>query len=353
MLQNEFQYYAELESTDGRRLGDVRLDVDWIPALRWAEFEQTVRSGNSGVDDPAGSLVEPVWSSKGKPPYVCAVQIGREGNGASPLELSILYFFNAVSAASTQLVESGVLEKGQLFEYKIYALANEHSRKQSELNIDVVPVVQAPDIDQIELAPIVAQATLRSVFGSADRKQASDTDTGTLPVFIPKNVLDEATAISQSADNIETGGVLVGKLCRDPGGVLFLMVTAQIPAEHTTGTLASLRLTPETWVSVDAAIKLRNRREIALGWWHCHPFFCRNCTPEMRAYCKFSVPAFSAADRDVHREVFQQPWSIALLLSFLGDRLPSYDLFAWNRAQIEAVDFFTLPDCCIAKGRAP
>jgi hypothetical protein len=59
--------------------------------------------------------------------------------------------------------------------------------------------------------------------------------------------------------------------------------------------------------------------------------------------CPFSSPAFSAADRDLHREVFQKSWSIALLLSFLGGERPSYDVFAWNQGQIEAVNYLTLP----------
>jgi hypothetical protein len=96
-------------------------------------------------------------------------------------------------------------------------------------------------------------------------------------------------------------------------------------------------------VSVEAAIKLRGMGEIPLGWWHKHPFFCRQCAAEQRALCPFSSPAFSAADRDFHREVFQKPWSIALLLSFLGGERPSYDVFAWNQGQIEAVKYYTLP----------
>ena len=106
-------------------------------------------------------------------------------------------------------------------------------------------------------------------------------------------------------------------------------------------------------MNVDAAIRLRGLGEIPLGWWHSHPFFCARCTPAQRALCAFSSPAFSAADRDLHREVFQKPWSIALLLSFLGGERPSYDVFAWNRGQIEAVSYFTLPDNGIISGEIP
>ena len=145
----------------------------------------------------------------------------------------------------------------------------------------------------------------------------------------------------------------MGNLFRDANNTLFCRVTAQIPSEHTTATRQSLRFTPATWVNVDAAIRLRGRGEIPLGWWHSHPFFCSKCSLEQRALCPFSSPAFSAADRDLHREVFQKSWSIALLLSFLGDERPSYDVFAWNHGQIEEVKYYTLPDSGGISGESP
>jgi len=114
-----------------------------------------------------------------------------------------------------------------------------------------------------------------------------------------------------------------------------------------------LSFTPATWASVDAAINLRASDEIALGWWHSHPFFCRQCSPANRAVCPLAVPMFSAADRALHREIFQKPWSIGLLLSFLGQPQPSYNLFAWNHGQIEEVNFSILPEMASTNGEHP
>ncbi len=344
MWQSDFQYYVALESRAGKPIGDVRLNVDWIPALRWAEFEQSVKNDRMPEKRSAHPVIEPIWSPEGEPPYVRGIIVRGNGDGAESVKFPLTYFSGAVIAASSQLVASGAMVAGQRFDYKVYALADAQGRDRASRGFDVTAVDELHAVDRAELAPLMAEAEANSENGNATSTASARNVTETMPIFIPQHVLDEATELARNVGDVETGGILVGKLCRDSNGTLFLRVTAQIPADHTEATRESLRFTPETWVSVDAAISLRNMGEIPLGWWHNHPFFCRNCSPEQRAVCPFSVPAFSAADRDLHREVFQKPWSIALLLSFLGGERPSYDVFAWNQGQIEAVKFFTLPD---------
>ncbi len=340
MWQSDFQYYLAVESVDGESIGDVRLDVDWIPALRWAEFEQNVRNQRALNGCGTSPVIEPVWNPEREPPYVGGVTIRDYEPGAEATPFTLTYFSDAVTKASAELVASGALATGQPFEYKIYALAQAKPRDPVSWEIDIVALDELPPIQSVELAPLMADAEINTniaVRRSSDR-------TPTMPIFIPQSVLDEATDLARNVGDIETGGILVGSLCRDPDGTLYSKVTAQIPAEHTTATRESLRFHHATWVSVDAAIRLRNLGEIPLGWWHAHPFFCEHCPSERRSLCPFSIPKFSVADRGVHREVFQKSWSVALLLSFLGAEQPSYDLFGWNQGQIEAMPFITLPD---------
>ena len=343
MWRSDFQYYAAFETPDGGRIGDVRLGVDWIPALRWAEFEQDVVNDCMPENRSARPLIEPVWSQQSNRPYIGGIRIRRSEEGDDTVAFPLSYFCNAVIEASSQLVATGALTAGQRFDYKVFALADAQDRHPPSSGVVVAAVEAPPAIDRIEMAPLMAAVEAHSGNVAAPSSASSLPLTTVMPIFIPQQAFDEATELAQGASDVETGGILVGNLCRDSNGTLFSIVTAQIPAEHTTATRQSLRFTPETWVKVDAAIRLRGLGEIPLGWWHSHPFFCSNCSPEQRALCPFSSPAFSAADRDLHREVFQQSWSIALLLSFLGDERPSYDVFAWNHGQIEAVKYFTLP----------
>lgn len=350
MFRNDYQYFAELTATDGQRVADVGLDVDWVPALRYAELERYAGSNGAVPEASAATVIEPLWSTAADKPYVRGVGLHGNGEAGAPHELPVSYFRKAVTAATSGLVETGALLPSEPFDYRVYALKNRagngHAPPASPLTLDISAVDRLPHVEPLAMAPIAAAATRHAAKGATTAAASAPR----LPVFIPQRVLDEATAASRAVEDIETGGILVGRLCRDPGSELFIDVTAQIPAEHATGTRESLRLTPATWVSVEAALRLRGLNEIALGWWHSHPFFCKACPPESRQRCPFSQPAFSAADCDVHREVFQQAFSIALLLSYLGDELPSYDVFGWQQGQIDAIDFHTVPDRRPAQG---
>ena len=353
MWQSDFQYYAAFESSDGGHIGDVRLNVDWIPALRWAEFEQDVMCDCMPEDRSAHPVIEPVWSPQSNRPYIGGVRIRRYGEGDDTVGFPLTYFSSAVIEASSQLVTSGALVAGQRFDYKVFALADAQGRNPPSSGVDIVAVEAPPAIDRSELAPFMADVEAHAGNVAVPGSSSSLPVATVMPIFIPQQAFDEATELARRAGDVETGGILVGNLCRDANNTLFCRVTAQIPAEHTTATRQSLRFTPATWVNVDAAIRLRGRGEIPLGWWHSHPFFCSKCSLEQRALCPFSSPSFSAADRDLHREVFQKSWSIALLLSFLGDERPSYDVFAWNHGQIEAVKYYTLPDSGGISGENP
>ena len=334
MPLDNFDWHASLDSPDGAHLADVRLEPDFVPAVRCAEFEQVLQCATA-QQAVADTAIEPLWTER---PWVRGIRVRALANGVVPVEFPVSYFAAAVTRASTELVDSGVLKAGQKFEYKVFALSRQAARQSEALTLR--HVAAWPSIAGRSIAPLLAAAEAPAAAASVLSHAAAAEP---LPVFVPERVLAEATELAAAADELETGGVLVGKLFRDPGGSVFAEVTAQLPAKHTVATRESLRFTPETWADVDAVIRLRNRDETILGWWHHHPFFCRHCPETRRRLCPFSRPTFSSADRDVHREVFQSPWNVALLLSFLGEERPSYDIFAWQRGQIEPAKFYVLP----------
>jgi hypothetical protein len=352
MWQSNYQYYASLSTPDGDHIAEARLKVDWVPAVRWAEFERCQKSDTVSAV-PAAPVIEPIWEPETTPPFIsgAVVHHGEERGAGASFPLS--YFSAAISEASSQLLSSGKLSAGQEFAYQIYALAEKQPRCPADPGIDVIALDEPLPIEVADLSSLLAGVETGTGINRGEETASQPVVTDVMPVFVPRSVLDEATTLGQATRDVETGGILVGKLLRDGNGTLFSRVTAQIPAEHTRATRESLRFTPATWVSVDAAIRLRARDEIPLGWWHSHPFFCHQCPSVRRAVCPLSVPMFSAADRALHREIFQKPWSIGLLLSFLGQKQPSYDLYAWNQGQIDAVNFFILPDKGSNNGECP
>ena len=352
MWQSNFHYYAALSLPNGDQVGEVRLKVDWIPALRWAEFERYLKDSNIEPSS-ASAVIEPIWDPEGTPPYIGGAGIRLDKERAVAVSFPLSYFSAALSAASSQLIASGALSVGQEIAYRIYALADERPQPRADCGVAIVALDEPPAIETADLSSLLSEARMVSSIGGDENGNSDPADSTRMPVLVPQLVLDEATALGQQVGDIETGGILVGKLLRGADGTLFSRVTAQIPVEHTAATQRSLRFTHATWASVDAAISLRARDEIPLGWWHSHPEFCHLCSPEQRALCPLAVPLFSQADKDLHREVFQQPWSIGLLLSFLGKKQPSYDVFAWHRGQIEAVNFFILPGEARHSGVSP
>jgi hypothetical protein len=168
-------------------------------------------------------------------------------------------------------------------------------------------------------------------------------------VFVPRRVLMEAEAQARAGGDVETGGVLLGRLHRDAAaeaapGDLFLEVTAQLPAEHTVSQATRLTFTPATWAAAAAALALRGLAESVVGWWHFHPDFCRlrGCPPERRRSCAASSAFFSSEDVHLHATCFGAAHHVALLLSDgIRDGL-SWSLYGWSHGMVAARGFHVL-----------
>ena len=172
-------------------------------------------------------------------------------------------------------------------------------------------------------------------------------DDAHLPVFIPQSILDEAAERSGEAGANETGGILIGRLHRDPDGPVFVEVTAQIPARHAKAEVTSLTFTRETWTDVQAALDLRasGGREIMVGWWHTHSFLkeiCQDCQKRKDRTCNKDALFLSEDDRVLHRTVFPRAWNVALVVSDAPCSGLSYALFGWSRGRIARRGFHVL-----------
>lgn len=337
----DYVFLASFSTPQGAPLGEAPLAVDWVPAVRFAQFEALRACGAfDGGARPA--LVLPEWHREDGAPFIDGIRVERDRG--EPARLALDYFSPAVIAASAGLVASGSLAPGQTFGYRIYALADQRPPQREAPAIEIEAQAEAPAIGAADIAALMRGAEPGGGRAGGASTAAQARPDSALRVFVPRALLDEATRLGRAAGEFETGGILLGRLLRDRGGEVCVRLSAQIPAAHTEATRESLRFTPATWASVDAALRLRASDEMALGWWHTHPFFCARCPPERRALCPLASPLFSEADRALHREVFQMPWNVALLLSFLGGDNPSYDLFSWQRGAIAASRFHVLPD---------
>ena len=334
---NQFRYMAEVISCTGNTVDRFTLDPDWTPVLEWSHLEGIRKDRIPPCTQPAQAEIVPVWDTSLGAPYISHLRVlfyGDENNGFH-CDTPAGYFSNLIQQQSSKLVETGKLAADEQFTYQIcaYRVTLPYQTQSEDSNTLTVEVIS----NQLEIEP----RALGPLIKGGQRRGDAAWDHADFPVFIPQPVLDEAKILATQAGQLETGGVLVGKLHRDSTGrEVFLHITAQIPAKHTVAERASLKFTGETWAAAAAAIKLRGKNEQICGWHHSHPWFCRNCPPESQRVCHLSKkPFFSGDDCSVHRTVFPQAFHIALLLSFLGPETLSIDCFGWREGRIKPRGF--------------
>lgn len=336
MSTNEYQYVIELFREDDTPLGQASVRVDWGPAEEWAKF-QALRRGLLRSNEPGRvSSIEPLWLRKVGEPYLEGFRVNvatSEGQVATDFATS---YFNALAAqASNHFIEKRQLETGQRFRFLAAAFHQPNEKPNgSRVQFTTEEVLRPIAIRDSSLAETIAGSVPNGTICAGD-----------LPVFVPRRVLDEATKLSREAGAKETGGILIGHLQRDTTVPdIFIEVTAQIHARHTEANLTKLTFTAETWTEVQAAIDLRRRDEIMLGWWHSHPVreWCKDCAPERQQVCGMASDFFSAHDHALHRTVFPSAYSIALVANDLPSGDVTFSAFGWRDALIESRGFHVI-----------
>lgn len=336
VLRNPYRYVAEASDREGQRLGELVLEPDFAPAAEWSHWEG-VRRGLPARAHHGPGVVEPVFDDALGPPYLEGFRVRLDDTDSqhTPPLLPWRYFQPAVEAAASRLVQDGRLQDGESFVYRVCAFPIPGAKRPSApAVIDEPPAPLA--LEPVPLAPRQLGATRlgQNAWNPAD-----------YPIFVRPGVLAGATELARAAGERETGGILIGHLCRDPHSAeIHAEITAQIPARRAEAGHAHLSFTPETWSAVSDALALRRRNEVWLGWWHSHPFFCRRCDPARRRLCALSRPFFSRDDCELHRAVFDAAFSVALLLSDLGEAMLRYDWFGWRQGIIAARGCYRLAD---------
>jgi proteasome lid subunit RPN8/RPN11 len=341
MPNTGYQYVIDLLREDGSPLGQVPMTPDWEPAWEWTRFVGVRQGKLPAVMAVGPGTVEPIWHPKFGEPYVAGFRVVISGNGGGEVasEIPTAYFRGLAQQASATLVEKGALKPGELFHYLVCAFPNDPTKPSQELpqvgRFSVEEVAQPLPLEETPLEPFLSESLL---WGEGHAQE------GDVPIFIPQKVLDEVAVLAREAGELETGGILVGKLHRDSHvPEIFVEVTAQIPARHTHAQPTKLTFTAGTWRAVEAAIKLRSKNELMLGWWHSHPDFCKNCEPEKRKICKLSRPFFSSEDCALQRAIFVRAFNLGLLVSDRGADGLVYSLFGWRQGIIVSRGFYVRP----------
>jgi hypothetical protein len=305
-----YRWAIEVLREDGTPVATRPVTPDFGPGREWTRW-QAIRRGRSteaAFTDPV--VAEPTRDGTGAP----GITGVRLRSVALACDVGLTPFQDPARATIAALVREGVLFEGDRVCWRALAEAG-----------DADPAHRLGR----ELPPPI---TLRQRARCTTVPPEADDD----PVLLPDSVLDEVAAITHEHRGQETGGILVGHLCRDAGQRLFVDITAQVPARYTTSAPTRLTFTPDSWADVRAAVALRGREEIMLGWWHSHPVraWCASCPPECRSTCSLAAGFLSPEDRRLHRVVFPRAYSVALVASDAGETAPAFALFGWRRGEL-------------------
>jgi proteasome lid subunit RPN8/RPN11 len=333
MSTNAYQYVIELFREDDSRLGQASVTVDWGPAEEWARF-QAMRKGLIGPDETGRiSSIEPLWLRQAGEPHIegFRVNVASDANEAAT-DFATSYFRSLANQASSHFIEKGLLQSGDQFRYLVAAFRQQSdSQNSSRFQFTTEEIAPSIPISDSSLAEAVAVAVPRGSICAGD-----------VPAFVPQRVLDEAACLTRKSNAKETGGILIGHLRRDTSvPEMFVEVTAQIHARHTEADLTKLTFTAETWTEVQAAIDLRRKGEIMLGWWHSHPVrqWCKDCAPQRQQVCRMASDFFSAHDHALHRTVFPRAYSIALVANDVTTGDVTFSAFGWREGLLESRGF--------------
>lgn len=332
LLRHTHRYVAEASGREGRRLGALALAPDFAPAAEWAHWQGLRRGMMPAFAHHGAGVVEPVFDGVLKAPFVVGFRVRfdvQEPTYEAPM-IPWRYVQPAVQEGATRLVTEGVLQADETFAYRVCAFP---------LATSEAPPVAPPRgaCEEVSAPLALSKAALAPRLGCACRAGEAAWSATDFPLIVPSALLAEAQALARAAGDHETGGILVGHLRRDTASPeIYVEITAQIPATLAEAGRTHLGFTPEAWSAVSAALALRRRNEIILGWWHFHPFFCRRCAPARRRQCALSRPFFSREDQELHRAVFDTAFSVALLLSDVGEASLRCDWFGWRYGSIAA-----------------
>ena len=333
------RFALEFLTHDGHRLGPVSVAPDFQAAREWAYFTGVRRGLLPPVTAPADGEVAPVFSEELGPPYCRAIRvapIAPPGFGELTLtsDVPITYFQDLAEANAARWVARGELSSGDGYRYHVcaYPVVQHEAGTRSQAGFRVEALADPIPLVSSSLDAFLERSEPEGVY--------DDTDA---PVFIHRSVLEETCARARQAGDLETGGILVGRLHHDPERPeVFAEIVAQIPARHAEASGVSFGFTPETWAAAHAAIELRGKSELQLAWWHYHPRFCGNCPEERQRVCAFARPFFSADDVHLHRTCFPRAYQVALLISDLGGSEPTPALFGWRSGSVTARGFHVL-----------
>jgi hypothetical protein len=348
MLMNETRqinhhYALHLYKQDDSPLGQASLEIDWEPAFEWCHLLGIRKGKLPPMSNIGPHRIEPVWDAEVGKPFISSFRTvisADDGSEGFSTDFPITYFAGSALKASEGYLKTGQLKAGDLLRYRMTASPG---RPTSESAASRPPTFSVRELPK----PIPLRRTslrrLRAQSVPFDGEEEAD-----MPVFIPNQVLEEACSLTRQGGAHEVGGILLGHLHRDTdSSEIIVEVTALVPIRSAEPKLYSFSITAESWAEVRNTIRLRNKKEMMIGWQHSHAFMkeiCQNCKHVKDRSCDFSAVYMSEKDRGLHRTAFYRAYNVALVVGDTPCTGLNYGLFGWRHGGIHGRGFRILQD---------
>jgi proteasome lid subunit RPN8/RPN11 len=324
MIRCDYRHTAHFLDSAGQVIARAPIEPDWVPAVEWTRFEG-LRLGTLPAEDLGKEItITPQWSPGLGRPFLAGFRCRIVSSSGPVLECDfpISHFNQAGTNAAQSLLKSGALALGGSIAFHVSAQPHRGAEEASQFD----------PVGYEEVAPHL-MVEERALSQSLDLAHAEVSPAeGGIPVLIDEDVIQVAESLVAEASPNEMAGLLLGHLNREPRRpILWLHVTAVIPAQHTVASSAHVTFTAETWSALREASQLRGRGEMAVGWVHSHPVraWCSECPPEKKAVCIKAERFFSAQDQMLHRTVFPKAHSVALVATDTVSGI-RWDLYGWK-----------------------
>jgi len=333
-----YRFAIALFAEDQTSLGTFAVEHDWEPVCEWTRLHYQ-RRGELPLDGDDGASVHPHWDASLGEPWCSGYRVEMARNGQPPLAFRFpnSHFRDVASMAASSLVESGRLTAGERYSYVLVAYP-EPAAPPEPGGLRVTNASPRMPARPASIADYLRRSSPQG-----------EVDPGDMPVFVAPQVLEDAARQTRACEGTETGSILIGSLWRDEQShELFAEVTAQIPAEHTAGTNVKLTFTPKTWSAASAALQLRGRGEIPIGYMHSHPVrtWCKDkkCTPESQKSCRLARDFFSADDVTVMRAAFPRAYCVAMVANDTAFTDLTFSMFGNRQGLIQPRGFYLLEE---------
>ncbi|MBL8829232.1 MAG: Mov34/MPN/PAD-1 family protein [Planctomycetaceae bacterium] len=334
-----YRFYLNLNDAKGSLVSRTRLtDADFRLAQLAFQFERLRRDASfTYCADLHATQIVPHFADALQPSCVGFDVSDRTGSDESSITFDNDYFQHRVLSIAATLQREGKVAIGASLAYFLEAHADDEERQSSTPEIKI----------GTPRALISIGERARADWGASEPWDSPSADQ--MPMLLSRRVIDEIVAEAAATPEREIGGLLIGRLWREPTGDLYGVITAAVSGASTmTGDAVSVTFTPETLRKGRTFLASRSADhpgEQILGQYHSHPHgLCQDCPLIPPPECLDKIFFASLQDHHLMSSTFDQPFMVGLVVG-VEPRLAQglghapIRMFGWQRGVLKPRGF--------------